>query len=107
MTKSESPVTQLSIHDLETLAALVAERLRQEVLPQFLDEHAAAKLVGLTHRSLQAMRYGGNGPAFVKLGDNARAPVRYSRSDLIKWATTRRRSRSTGDERGNSEGIRL
>ena len=103
MSKSELPPTLISIHDLETLAALVAERLNQETLPQFLDEYAAAKLVGLTHRSLQAMRYDGNGPAFVKLGDNPRSPIRYSRSDLIKWATTRRRYRSTTDVGVDSE----
>ena len=64
----------LSPQDLETLAALVAKRLSQEALPQFLDEYEAAKLVGLTNRSLQAMRYEGKGPAFVKLGDHPRAP---------------------------------
>lgn len=103
MSKSELPPTLLSIHDLETLAALVAERLNQEALPQFLDEFAAAKLVGLTHRSLQAMRYDGNGPAFVKLGDNPRSPIRYSRSDLIKWAATRMRYRSTAEFGVDSE----
>ena len=103
MSKSELPPSLLSIYDLETLAILVAERLNQEALPQFLDEYAAAKLVGLTHRSLQAMRYDGNGPDFVKLGNNPRSPIRYGRSDLIKWATTRRRCRFTADVDVDSE----
>lgn len=85
----------LSPQDLETLAALVAERLNNDALLEFLDERAAAKAVGLTHRSLQTMRYDGTGPAFIKLGDHPRSPVRYARADLIRWANTRRRRRST------------
>ena len=83
----------LTTEDIETIAALVAERLNGEALSQFLDEREAAKFVGLSHRALQAMRYDGTGPAFVKLGDHNRSPVRYSRSDLIQWVKSRRRYR--------------
>jgi hypothetical protein len=106
MSKSEqSPPapSPLSPQDLETLAALVAERLNKDALSEFLDERAAAKLVGLTHRSLQAMRYDGTGPDFIKFGDHPRSPVRYSRADLIRWANTRRRYRSTAQNGGVAE----
>lgn len=95
MSKSEQSrpaLSPLSAQDLETLATLVAERLNKDLPPEFLDERAAAKVVGLTHRSLQTMRYDGIGPAFIKFGDHPRSPVRYSRADLLRWANTRRRA---------------
>lgn len=76
MSKSNSPKSasiNLSIQDIEIIAVLVAETLNQNTLSQFLDERAAASFVGLTHRSLQTMRYDGTGPAFVKLGESCQA----------------------------------
>jgi nucleoside-diphosphate-sugar epimerase len=93
--QSPSLFASFSEKELEALADLVAERLGQEMLPQFLDERAAAAFVGLTHRSLQAMRYADTGPTFTKLGDSPQAPVRYYRADLIAWMKTRRHSRLT------------
>lgn len=81
----------ISDAEIEALAALVAERLAEEALPKFLNENDAANLIGLTSRSLQAMRYDGTGPAFMKFGDSLRAPVRYCRSELIRWAQSHQR----------------
>lgn len=83
----------LSTEDIEKLAVLVAELLGRKTIQQFLNERDAANLVGLTPRSLQAMRYEGTGPAFVKFGEGQRAPVRYCRSELIRWAESHQRRR--------------
>ena len=56
-------------------------------------EKTAAEMLGVTTRSLQAWRYKGGGPPFVRI--SARC-VRYRISDLKAW-TAKRIARSTCD----------
>ena len=58
-----------------------------------LTENQAAELLQLTPRALQAWRYQGRGPRYVKI--SARA-IRYQLDDLQKWIAKRLR-RSTSD----------
>ena len=46
-----------------------------------LTEHDAAALLNVSHRTLQAWRLRGNGPAYVKLGN----AVRYDRATLDRF----------------------
>lgn len=48
----------------------------------FLTEKQAARLLSISHRTLQAWRRTGIGPSFIKLG----RAVRYRHHDLIAWA---------------------
>jgi excisionase family DNA binding protein len=48
----------------------------------FLTEKEAARLLSLSHRTLQAWRRQGVGPKFIKFGRS----VRYSRPALFLWA---------------------
>ncbi|MCH7664748.1 MAG: helix-turn-helix domain-containing protein [Acidobacteria bacterium] len=52
----------------------------------------AALLLGLNHRSIEALRLRGGGPRFVKLG----RAVRYRPADLAEWTEAGLR-RSTSD----------
>jgi excisionase family DNA binding protein len=52
----------------------------------FLTEKQAARLLSLSHRTLQAWRRAGSGPAFVRLGRT----IRYSQDDLLAWANANR-----------------
>lgn len=45
----------------------------------------AALLLGLSQSSLAVMRCNGGGPAFLKLGDKDKSPVRYRESDIEAW----------------------
>ena len=82
--------------EMRRFARMVAEELKRwDREPQLLNEADAAKLCGLTARSLQEMRYQGSGPPFVKLGDGRAAPIRYGVADLHLWINTRQRYRST------------
>lgn len=58
----------------------------------FLLESEAAALLRLERGTLQNMRLGGRGPAFLKVG----ARVLYDRVQLEEWARSRSR-RSTSD----------
>ena len=58
-----------------------------------IDEKAAAAFLGLTDRTVQAMRQRGGGPRFIRL--SARC-IRYRRVDLRGWADALLRS-STSD----------
>ena len=44
----------------------------------------------LTEQTLANMRWKGEGPPFIKLGDGRFAPVRYKRSDVDAWLQSRR-----------------
>jgi hypothetical protein len=48
-------------------------------------EQDVAPLLTVTVKTLQAWRVSGNGPRFIKLGSGLRSPVRYRRSDLLKF----------------------
>lgn len=66
-----------------------------------LTETQAAELLQLTPRALQAWRYQGRGPRFVKI--SARA-IRYQLDDLQDWITNRLR-RSTSDPGPGADGV--
>lgn len=70
-----------------------APTLQSNLQTPLLTETDAAELLQLTPRALQAWRYQGRGPRFVKI--SARA-VRYRREDLEQWIRHRLRS-STSD----------
>ena len=57
-----------------------------------IDEGEAARFLGVSIRHVQALRYKGGGPQFVKLG----RIVRYRRQDLNEWSEARL-CRSTAD----------
>lgn len=52
----------------------------------FLTEKQAARLLSISHRTLQAWRRSGAGPCFIKLG----RAVRYKQQDLFAWANAHR-----------------
>jgi excisionase family DNA binding protein len=52
----------------------------------FLTEKQAARLLSVSHRTLQTWRRKGAGPCFVKLG----RAVRYRQHDLFAWANAHR-----------------
>lgn len=51
--------------------------------PEFFDERAAARMLGLSPHTLARWRWIGQGPAYRKFGKS----VRYSRADLDKFAS--------------------
>lgn len=59
---------------------------------EYLNTPQAARLVGLSPRTLEKLRVQGNGPEYRKLN----RAVRYARHDLEKWLDQGRR-RSTSD----------
>jgi predicted DNA-binding transcriptional regulator AlpA len=58
-----------------------------------IDEKAAAEFLGLTDRTMQALRQRGGGPQYIALSSRC---LRYRRIDLRKWAEARVRT-STSD----------
>jgi predicted DNA-binding transcriptional regulator AlpA len=61
-----------------------------------IDERAAARLLGLTPRTLQKWRHSGDGPVYVRISSRC---IRYRLADLEAWAAARRQ-RSTSEEVG-------
>lgn len=61
---------------------------------QLLTERQAGDLLGLTPRALQAWRYRGGGPKFVRISSRA---VRYRRRDLMEWVEERVRNSTSED----------
>ncbi len=53
---------------------------------QILREREAARLLGVSHRTLQRWRCVGGGPSFVRCGLRA---VGYRRGDLLAWIEAR------------------
>jgi predicted DNA-binding transcriptional regulator AlpA len=54
----------------------------------FLDQTAAADLLGLSPRTLERFRLEGTGPPFHKFGRR----VRYALSDIEEWASAQKRT---------------
>ena len=71
----------------ELIAARVADILRDNrqslVVPEYVDQNEAARLLGLSVRTLENFRYrdGCDGPTFSKIGQL----VRYRVADLRDW----------------------
>ena len=59
----------------------------------YLDPHQAARLLGLSAKTLARYRVAGTGPVFHRFGTR----IRYLREDLQAWAEARRRA-STADD---------
>jgi predicted DNA-binding transcriptional regulator AlpA len=60
-------------------------------LDRLLRTREAAKVVGLSPRTMESYRRNGGGPPFVKLRDYA---VRYVLRDLLAWIAARKRTRT-------------
>ena len=60
---------------------------------QFISTKRVAEYLGLSHRTLESYRSRGGGPPYYDL----EGVVRYLLSDVIKWASKRRRN-STSDD---------
>ena len=87
--------------DLEALAVELAPLVADEISARLrgvaereqsalLDEHDAARLVGLSPATLKGHRKRRTGPPFLHIGDGKRPAVRYARADLLRWAAERR-----------------
>lgn len=86
--------------ELRELARLIVdEQEKRKLEPHFLNEAAAAKLCGLSPRTLQQMRYDGSGPPFIKIGDPSRGIIRYAVNDLHLWMAIRQRYSRTDEVR--------
>ena len=66
-------------------------------MEQIYPEETAARILGVSPRSLQTWRWRGGGPPFIRLGGKTRGPVRYTHSDLQNYLDERRRT-STSDQ---------
>lgn len=88
----------------DTLLASLGEEPAGRPIPEnpgaLLFTAEAAFLLGLSTRTLEALRLKGEGPPFYALGKRA---VRYRRCDLDSWMGAKRR-RSTSDPGASSEG---
>ncbi|TAH37838.1 MAG: DNA-binding protein [Alphaproteobacteria bacterium] len=52
-----------------------------------INEKDAAEFLGISHRTLQGMRYKGDGPEYVKL----KKAIRYKIAELNKWAQSNKK----------------
>ena len=59
----------------------------------YMDTQGAARVLGLSTKTLSRYRVSGGGPVFHRFGTR----IRYRREDLEAWAATRRRA-STSDD---------
>lgn len=59
----------------------------------YLDTQRAARLLGLSAKTLARYRVSGGGPVFHRFGSR----IRYRRDDIEVWADSRRRA-STSDD---------
>ena len=62
------------------------------VMDDMLNSAETAAILGIKINTLEIWRIRGNGPEYVKLGTDARSPVRYRRADVIAWIEQRLRS---------------
>ncbi len=65
----------------------------EEFWNSLINEKVAANYLGLTDRTMQALRQRGGGPRYIVISSRC---IRYRRVDLKAWAETRMRS-STSD----------
>lgn len=77
----------------QTLLAAKRHEPKPDDLDRLLHEQAAADLLAISFRTLQAWRVRGGGPRFCKIG----RAVRYRRRDLIAWVEEQGRA-STSDQ---------
>jgi hypothetical protein len=55
--------------------------------PPLLTDEQAASLLAVSPATLRSWRCRGIGPTFIKMGNGAKAPVRYAGSDLEQYIT--------------------
>jgi hypothetical protein len=94
-------ISQRQMHQIARMAAeraadILEERMRTK--PLFLTTEEAAKVLALSPASLRQMRYEGTGPAFVRMGEGPKSPIRYPRDSVHMWAWTRTRQHATREE---------
>jgi len=65
------------------------------VEPQYLTPDEAAEVLRLSPRTLEGMRYNGNGPSFAKLGRGRSARILYPRDLLDQWVANQLRTSTT------------
>lgn len=56
-----------------------------EIVPELIDTHDAARLLGIGTRTLWRWSNSGLAPAPLKIGRGLRAAVRFRRSELLQW----------------------
>lgn len=61
----------------------------------FLTPEQAAKVLHLSARTLEGMRYRGDGPPFAKLGKGRSARILYRHADLVGWVASQVRQSTT------------
>ena len=66
--------------------------MTETVMDDLLNSAETAAILGIKLNTLEIWRIRGNGPTYVKLGSDSRAPVRYRRADVIAWIEQRLRS---------------
>jgi len=93
---SQRQMRQIANMAAEMAVDLVEERMRLKQI--WLTEKEAAEVLAMSEKSLKQMRYTGDGPAFVRVSEGPKSPVRYPREELHMWARLRPRRRATRDE---------
>ena len=78
-------------------AALHEEKREMNENTGFMKTSQVAAYLGLSPRTLESYRSRGGGPPFYVLG----SVVRYLLSDVVKWASTRRRNSTSDDGPGS------
>ena len=58
--------------------------MNAQVSNELLNNKEAARLLGITHGTLEVWRHQGKGPAFIKMGQGKQAPIRYLRSTIME-----------------------
>ncbi len=87
---SEFPATDLAANDRPAVPNDAADG---DYWHAMIDEAEAGTFLGLTKRTMQAMRQRGDGPKYVVISSRC---LRYRRADLRIWADGRLRT-STAD----------
>jgi hypothetical protein len=93
-------IYRLTRQEKQDIAEMVADMLEERfrIRQVLLTEEEAAKVCGLTKGSMRQMRYTGDGPAFIRMGEGPKAPIRYEREELMMWIATRPRYTATRSE---------
>ena len=75
-------------HHIDRRAAAVLQSQTQilETGDQALSTRSAADLLGVSHKTLELMRFQGCGPKYLRLAPRM---IRYMRSDLFAWLRER------------------
>lgn len=85
----------------------MSHRVKGDETPAPVDEHEAARIIGMSVAFLRADRYRGHvgartaGPPFLRLG----RAIRYDPLDLKEWLSEHRVVRSQGSERGQPQEV--